>query len=201
MADMIACKVCGAVHEGDPPPPGYISKCRRCNAKLTRTNLYGAHLTAALSLSALILYIPANLLPILQLDMYGATTENTVWQGCVNLYRDGQWGVAVIVFLASIVIPLLKISALLLLAGCAIFGVKRMKKWRATLLLLVDRIGKWAMLDVFVMAILVSLVKLQRLATIVPGRGLVAFTAVVALTLLASASFDPKIIWEDAEEK
>jgi paraquat-inducible protein A len=156
-------------------------------------------LTAALSLAALILYVPANVFPILRLEMYGASSENTVWSGCVRLFQDGDWIIAVIVFLASILIPLLKLLSLFALVGASIFKMSRWKMQRTWIYRIVDSVGRWAMLDVFVVAVLVSLVKLQKLATIIPGAGLYAFTGVVVLTLLASASFDPQLIWETEE--
>jgi paraquat-inducible protein A len=165
-------------------------------ARRTRGSL---HLTAALSLAALILYVPANYFPILRLEMYGAVSQNTVWQGCRALFEDGQWGIAVIVFLASIFIPLVKLMGLFYLVIAARLGTPRGKMTRTWVFKIIEGAGRWAMLDVFVMAILVSLVKLQRLATILPGAGLVAFCAVVVLTLLASASFDPQLIWEEEE--
>jgi paraquat-inducible protein A len=153
--------------------------------------------TVAFSLAALLLYLPANVFPILRLSLYGATSENTVWQGCVKFYEERDYFIASIVFLASIVIPLLKIVGLLFLSLSVRLRWARWKTARVRLYLVVDSIGRWAMLDVFVMAILVSLVKLQRLATIVAGRGLLAFSLVVVLTLLASQAFDPRWISED----
>ena len=200
MTGIIACKTCGRVHAlQSDAPGGKVARCRRCGAVLAKRSIHSLHLTAAFSLAALILYVPANVFPIMRLEMYGQTTTNTVWQGCRRLFEDGQWGIAAIVFLASILIPLLKLMGLFFLTGATLIRLPKWKMARLTLYRIVDGIGRWAMLDVFVMAILVSLVKLQRLATIVPGSGLAAFCAVVVLTLLASASFDPQMIWEDEE--
>lgn len=176
-----------------------MAKCSRCGSAISRRASGSLHLTAALSLAALILYVPANIFPILRLEMYGASSENTVWQGTVRLFRDGDYIVAVIVFLASILIPLLKLLGLFFLVATARLKFSRWKLPRTWVYRIIDSIGRWAMLDVFVLAILVSLVKLQRLATIIPGQGLVAFTGVVVLTLLASANFDPQIIWDNQE--
>jgi paraquat-inducible protein A len=159
------------------------------------------HLTAALSLAALILYVPANIFPILRLNMYGATSENTVWDGCVRLFTDGDYVVAVIVFLASMLIPLLKLMGLFFLVTTTKLGITRWKMLRTWIYRIIDSIGRWAMLDVFVMAVLVSLVKLERLATIIPGKGLLAFALVVVFTIFASASFDPQLIWEREESE
>ncbi len=118
-----------------------------------------------------------------------------------GLWQTDDQFVAVIVFLASIVIPLLKLSALFYLVIVAKLhnsGGKRVRTW---IYWIVDAIGRWSMLDVFVLAILVSLVKLQKLATIIPGRGAAAFACVVVLTTLASQCFDPQTIWMDREKQ
>jgi paraquat-inducible protein A len=199
MPTLIACKVCGQVHLIEPVPPGMIARCARCGSVLEKRMWAGLHLTAAFALAALILYAPANIFPILRMEMYGTVSENTVWEGCVRLYQSGDYTVAVIVFLASIVIPFLKVLGLFVLVITTKFRMSRRKLGRTRIYQFIDAIGRWSMLDVFVLAILVSLVKLQRLATILPGRGLLAFTSVAVLTILASASFDPQVIWEDEE--
>jgi paraquat-inducible protein A len=196
----IACKTCGLVHVVEPLPRNMAAVCRRCGSKIALRTGGSLHLTAALSLAALILYVPANILPILQLQMYGATSQNTVWQGCQRLFQDGDYLVAVIVFCASILIPLLKLAGLFFLVGTTKFRMARWKTIRTWIYRVIEAIGRWAMLDVFVLAVLVSLVKLQRLATIIPGQGLFAFALVVVFTILASASFDPQLIWEREEE-
>ena len=152
------------------------------------------HRTAAFSLAALILYVPANIYPILRMDYYGAYSESTVWDGCGRLFRDGMWPVAIIVFLASIIIPLFKLLGLFFLVVTA-KSMKRQKE-RTRVFRFIEVIGPWAMLDVYLLAVLVAVVKLEQLATILPGPGLLAFTAVVVLTILASACFDPRLIWD-----
>ncbi len=199
MGDVIACKVCGQVHALEPLEPGTRGVCVRCGSTIVKRTFYSLHWTAALSLAAMILYVPANVFPILRLEMYGASSENTVWSGCVRLFRDGDWIIAVIVFLASILIPLLKLLSLFVLVVASKMRSARWKILRTWVYRVVDSVGRWAMLDVFVVAILVSLVKLQRLATVIPGVGLFAFTGVVVLTLFASLSFDPQLIWEREE--
>jgi len=195
--NVVACETCGLVQRLEPLPKGAAAECFRCGTFLgVRKSSASLHVTAALSLAALVLYVPANLYPILRMTMYGATSESTIWDGVVSLMRHDQWIVAVIVFLASIVIPLLKLLALFFLVGSSALPLGRQLRGRTTLYRFIDRIGPWAMLDVFLLAILVSLVKLNDLATVVPGTGLVAFTGMVVLTLLASAAFDPKLIWE-----
>jgi paraquat-inducible protein A len=198
---LLACKTCGQVHALEPLRPGTVAACTRCGSTIARRTFASLHLTAAFSLAAIILYVPANVFPIMQMNIYGATSENTVWEGCVRLFQDGQWGIAIVVFMASILIPLLKLIGLFVLVTATMLNVSSFKPQRTWLYRVIDSIGRWAMLDVFVLAILVSLVKLQRLATIIAGPGLAAFTAVVVLTLLASASFDPQLIWNNEESE
>lgn len=199
MAETIACKSCGLVHEKPQLRAGYRARCSRCGSTLRHRTAFSLHRTAAFSLAALILYVPANLLPILHMEFYGAVTENTVWDGCVRLFKDGDWAVAAIVFLASMLIPLLKLVGLFTLVSLSWIEHPMAKAFRMWLLRIIEGVGRWAMLDVFVVAVLVSLVKLHKLATVIPGPGLIAFTGVVVLTILASASFDPQLIWEPEE--
>jgi len=195
----IGCRTCGRVHVVQTLEPRTVARCSRCGAVIARGVPFSLEMTAAFSLAALILYVPANVLPILRLDMYGATTQNTVWQGVKLLFQDGDVVVAVVVFLASIFIPLLKIIGLFFLVGTTKWNMSRWRMSRTRVYRVIETIGRWAMLDVFVLAVLVSLVKLERLATIIPGEGLLAFALVVVFTLLASVSFDPQLIWETQE--
>jgi paraquat-inducible protein A len=149
----------------------------------------------------LILYIPANIYPILRMERYGAYSESTVWDGCVKLFQNGQWVVALIVFLASIMIPMLKLLGLFYLVVTAQVRSARRRRERTLVYKVIEVIGPWAMLDVFLLAVLVALVKLGEIATVRPGPGLLAFTSVVVLTILASASFDPRAIWEEPDRR
>ena len=118
------------------------------------------------------------------------------WDGCVSLFQDGQWPIAVVVFLASILIPLFKLLGLLFVTVPTRANTTRARRQRAWVRRTIERIGAWAMLDVFITAILVALVKLGQFVTVLPGRGLLPFAAVVVLTILASASFDSRLLWE-----
>jgi paraquat-inducible protein A len=116
MGDTVACRTCGQVHLAEPLQPGMVAKCCRCGSVIEKRTFNSLHRTAAFSLAALILYFPANAFPILHMEIFGASSDNTVWQGVVLLARDGEWIVAAIVFLASIFIPLLKLLGLFFLA-------------------------------------------------------------------------------------
>jgi paraquat-inducible protein A len=194
---VLSCDTCGLVQTVTALSPGTVAECARCGSFLSaRRSTRSLEVTAALSLAALILYVPANVYPITKMYLYGGYSESTVWDGVVMLMQSKQWPVAVIVFLASMVIPLVKLAGLFALVVTARMGWGRRLRSRTQLYKFIDVIGPWAMLDVFLLAVLVALVKLSTWAKILPGPGLLAFTAVVVLTMLASAAFDPKLIWE-----
>ena len=190
-----ACDTCGLVQRTCELAPGQSCECARCGV-LLRRRPRGVAATAAFSLAALALYVPANIYPILRVYQHGAYSESTIWDGVRTLMQAEQWFVAAVVFAASIVIPLFKLFALLFLVVTVQVRRGRRLRSRTRLYRIVDGMGPWAMLDVFLVAILVALVKLGDLVTVMPGAGLIAFTGVVVFTILASQAFDPKVMWE-----
>jgi paraquat-inducible protein A len=194
--EVLCCPTCGLTLQVDSPARGQRAECPRCGSIVSEGPHGSLQVTAALAIAALILYIPANIYPILRMHFYGAYSESTVWDGVVSLAQTRQYFVALIVFMASIVVPVLKLAGLLYLVLSARFGMGRRLRSRTRIYRFIHVVGPWAMLDVFLLAILVALVKLGQIATILPGPGLIAFTAVVVLTMLASASFDPRAIWD-----
>jgi paraquat-inducible protein A len=190
----IACDICGLVQQADPAPAGHRVHCARCNSVLQRHHTNSRTRTAALALAALCLYVPANIYPIMVMEYMGRHTENTVWGGVKALYQDRMWYVAIIVFAASMVIPLLKLIGLFFLV------VNRGQRWQKTrtrVYKVICQVGPWAMLDVFLLAVLVALIRFGRFATVIPGPGIIAFASVVVLTILASSCFDPRLIWQE----
>ncbi|GAB3034763.1 MULTISPECIES: paraquat-inducible protein A [Oleiagrimonas] len=190
---IIACHCCGQLCQH---VHGDIC-CARCGARLHRRKPNSLARCWALLIAAMILYIPANVLPIMLTGSLFGKESNTILSGVAELWRAGSWDLAVIVFVASIMVPLLKFAALLVL----LISVQRRKAWRtrgrAHLFRLVEGIGYWSMLDVFVVTLLVALVRFQ-LTQVDPGPGVVYFGLVVVLTMLASMSFDPRLIWDHA---
>jgi paraquat-inducible protein A len=172
------------------------AQCARCDATLHAHIPRGTQRTVAFSLAALILFIPANILPILSLSKMGYKSESTIWSGTVELWHSGTYGVATLVFLCSIVIPLSKIVGLLYLCSS---HKKQLPKNNSHLIRWIEIIGRWSMLDVFLVAMLVALVKLGTIATIRPEPGIIAFAGVVVLTMIASANFDTRLLWERQE--
>src|SRR5262249_22514547 len=145
-------------------PHGMAADCSRCGAPLLTQGQSQLGTPAALSIAALLLYVPANIYPILRMDFHGIFTESTVWDGCVKLFQDGQWFVAIIIFFASLLVPLLKLLGLFFLIVTTKFKMRGDRLVRTRIHRIIGIIGPWAMLDVFLLAILVSLVKLGRIA-------------------------------------
>ena len=193
MNELIFCKTCGLIQQLDHLPRGHQAECVRCGELVLRDSPYARPLTAAFCLAALFLYVPANIYPVMMMHYLGRETENTVWAGVQALWRDGMWGVAIIVFMASILVPLLKLLGLFFLVS--VRG-PRWQKGRTHIFKWIEKIGPWAMLDVFLLAIMVAVIRFGKFATVIPGPGIVAFTSVVVLTLLASACFEPRLIWK-----
>lgn len=155
-------------------------------------------LSLAFSLTALIFYIPANIYPFMTIEMYGRKNSSTIWSGIVELFDSGAWGIALVVLLASLVIPFLKLLILFYLSLTTTTSRNRSHKHR--LYLIIESIGRWSMLDIFLLAVLVAIVKLGAWATVVPGLGSLMFLFVVIFTMLASAYFDPQLLKDPENE-
>ncbi|WP_311196928.1 paraquat-inducible protein A [Rugamonas apoptosis] len=171
-------------------------RCARCGAALHRRRPDSVARTWALLLAAAILYIPANLLPVMYTHSLFGKEDDTIISGVIYFWHSGSPALAAIIFIASIVVPVLKLAALSLLAWTA----QRRSRWRplqrTVLYRLVELVGRWSMLDIFVITLTVALVRFQTLAVITAGPGALAFCAVVVLTMLASMQFDPRLIWD-----
>ena len=190
----IACETCGLVQQLADVPPRHVARCARCDGILRRHGTNSRARTAALALAALCLYVPANIYPIMVMEYMGRHTENTVWGGVRALYSDGMWPVATLVFAASILIPLLKLLGLFFLVTNR---GQRWQKLRTRVHRTICLIGPWAMLDVFLLAVMVALIRFGKFATVIPGPGIFVFASVVVLTILASSSYDPRLIWKE----
>ena len=191
---LLGCQYCGKLNDIEAIPSSRAANCSRCNVRLIGSKSSNRQVTLALSLAALALYFPANMYPILKMNQLGMYSENTIMSGVVHLAAGGFWGIAIVVFVASILVPILKIMGLIYLSLPAKSETLQIRTRLAHALHL---IGPWSMLDVFVVAILISLVKLGDLANITTGAGLVAFTGVVVLTMIASNYFDARHDWLD----
>jgi len=149
--------------------------------------------------AAYIFYIPANVLPITRVTSFGKAQSDTILSGVVYFINTGMWPIALIIFTASILVPLFK---LIVLSGLLV-SVHQKATWRprlrTQLYRMTEVVGRWSMLDIFVVTVLVALVRLGNIASVVAGPAAVFFAAVVVLTMLAAASFDPRLIWDSME--
>jgi paraquat-inducible protein A len=143
-SEVLCCHTCGLAQQVDPLPPGRRAECPRCGATVTQGPRGSLHLTGAFALAALVLYVPAMLYPILRMHMYGAYSESTVWDGVVSLADSNQWFVALIVFLASMVIPVLKLLGLLYLVLSTWRGLESRRRERTRIYKFIDAIGPWS---------------------------------------------------------
>ncbi len=150
------------------------------------------------SMTALILYIPANLFPFMTIELYGSRNSSTIWGGIVSLAESGSLAIAIIVFLASMLIPFVKLVILFYLTS---FTRQKNPKFNTKLYHMVESIGRWSMLDIFLLAVLVAIMKLGPWTAVEPGIGSLLFAIVVIFTMLASAYFDPQLLWEEENEK
>lgn len=150
--------------------------------------------TWALTIAALLLYFPANLLPVLKLESFTGDSENTIIGGVIQFWQQADYPVAIIIFTASVVIPVLKIISIVWL--CLASRTGRNPRGMTRLYRVTEFVGRWSMVDVFVVAILVAVVQLGSAISIHPGAGAFSFAAVVVLTMFAAMSFDPRLIWD-----
>lgn len=202
---LLGCESCGLVSEDvladtadDSRARLRVQKCSRCGHVLHARKPMSVQRTWACVLAAAVLYVPANVLPIMTTVSALQREEHTLIGGILELWADGSWGLSVIVFIASIAVPVLKIGVLGLLAWTS----RRAPTWRrlerAKLYRLIEAVGHWSMLDVYVVVLLAATVRFGPLAGVQAGPALLAFAAVVVLTMVATYAFDPKLIWDDA---
>lgn len=198
-AGLVSCDICGLLsHPHHPDHPGH---CPRCGGEVEFRRRHSIQHTWALVIAAAICYVPANLLPVLTTTTFGSAESDTIMGGVVFLYASGSWPLALIVLIASVMVPLGKLIALAYLLISVQRGVPGGMRERTRLYRMVEFIGRWSMLDVFVDTFTVALIQLQPLMSVEPGPGVLFFAAVVVLTMLAAETFDPRLIWDSSREE
>jgi len=212
-AGLLQCRVCGCVSRppatggaaGTASPahePGLTLRCPRCHAAIRpHEGGNGIQITWALLVAAAILYIPANLMPVMSVYLLGSGEPSTIISGVVHLLEAGQWPLALIIFVASIVVPLLKLFSLTFI----LVTIHRRSVWRtherAQLYRITELVGRWSMVDVFVISILSGLVQFGGMARIEANIGTVFFAVVVVLTMLSARTLDEHLLWEAHEAR
>ncbi len=196
----VICHDCGQLNPRDRKDGRLRRTCRRCGAPLHRRKPESLQRTWALVIAALLCYLPANLLPVMISGYGGWYRSDTIMEGVVYMLLYDSWVLAAVIFVASILVPLTKILILLCLLISVRLGSRRAMADRMRLYRITEVIGKWSMVDIFVVTIMTGLVQLGNWGTVRPGPGALYFGAVVVLTMAAAMTFDPRLIWDAADE-
>ena len=199
-ANRATCHACELLVEM-PAAGDHGAACPRCGAPLHRRKPMSLQRTWALVIAAAICYVPANLLPVMTVTSLGKSEGDTIMSGVIYFVRSGDWPLALIIFTASVFVPLMKLGLLTFL----LISIHRRSSWRPVertrMYRLTEAIGRWSMVDIYVVTILVALVRLGNLATIEAGTGAVFFGSVVVITIFAAESFDPRLIWDNCDAR
>jgi len=198
-ASLLSCHSCNLLSKMSGSHGHAHALCPRCGAPLHQRKTNSLTRTWALVIAAFIFYIPANVLPITVVTSLGKTQADTIMSGVIYFMLTGMWPIALVIFVASVAVPLIKLFVLSYL----LISVQRKSRWRpedrTRLYRIAEAVGRWSMVDIFVVTILVALVKLGGLATIDAGPAASYFAAVVVSTIFAAMSFDPRLIWDVME--
>ncbi len=196
---LLGCDVCGLVSRA--PDEEREMRCPRCHSTIHSRTPHSLARTWALLLTAMMLYVPANVLPMMETTYLGEVTTDTIISGVMLFIEEGDWLVAVIIFTASIMIPILKMTSLLYLLISVHRRCQLRTRQRALLYRVTEVVGRWSMVDVFVVGLLTALVHMGLISNIYPGMGIMAFAGVVILTMLAAMSFDSRLIWDYTNDR
>jgi paraquat-inducible protein A len=177
------------------------ARCPRCGTILHPRKPNSIQRTWALVLAAMILYLPANLLPVMHTTYLGRTQSDTIISGVYYFMISGSWHLALIIFIASVVVPAFKLIFLSYLLDSLQNGMRRNPHERTRLYRFIEVIGRWSMVDIFVVAVMVAMLQMGNFANVQAGLGAIFFAAVVILTMIAAASFDPRLIWDAMEHQ
>lgn len=171
-------------------------RCKNCNSRLHSRNKFSLQNTVALLITAVILYIPANILPIMYTNYLGEKITNTIMGGVVTLWMQDSYPIAIVIFVASVMVPIAKILILAWLCYSVAYEKVRSQQRSHTLFRLTEFIGRWSMVDIFVVAVLVALIQMGNFMSILPGEAAIAFAGLVITTMIAAITFDSRLIWE-----
>ena len=198
-AALIGCHACDLLVRRPSAPLHGHPACPRCGATLHQRKTNSIARAWACVIAAFILYFPANLYPIMTVIWFGRGEPDTIMSGVIHLLQAGEWPIAILIFFASIFVPVVKLTVLSFLLVSVQFRWKWRPRDRTVIYRFTEAIGRWSMIDIFMVSILVALVQLGAIATIEPGIGATSFACVVVLTMFAAMAFDPRLIWDNAE--
>jgi paraquat-inducible protein A len=191
---LVLCRTCGQVLSR--ATLGRNARCPRCQSRIEHRAPYSTEMTLAWLMAGMVLYLPANLLPVMHTSGLLGEQDSTILGGILGFWQAGDWDIALLIFTASVAVPFTKFIAI----GLLLFTVRKGSRWqqhqRTRLYRIVEFIGYWSMLDVIVVALTCALLQFQLLGTAEPRLGIAFFCAVVVVTMLAALSFDPRLIWD-----
>ncbi len=191
---LISCKNCRKVYE-KPNYDEFI--CTRCKHKVQRRTKYSLQISLALVLSALLLYIPAMVYPIMEVTKFGVSIESTILEGVISFLEYENYFIAIVVFTASVIIPMIKLIGLLFIFVSLKINMRLSNKVKNVMFHFIEAIGKWSMIDIYVVAILASVVQLDEFFNIKGGLAATSFALMVIVTMIAAHIFDTRIIWDE----
>lgn len=198
-AGLARCDHCGLLCQLPGAHPKNHCLCPRCGARLHVRRLRSMQRCWALCVAATLLLIPANILPIMTVINFGQGNPDTIISGVVKLWQSGLWGIASVVFIASVIVPFIKIAILVALMLVVHWRLPLSPTQCMSLYRFVHVIGRWSMLDLFMISILATVVHMGNIALVEAGPGATAFAAVVVLTMLAANQLDPRLLWDQLD--
>ena len=198
---LVSCGDCHLLSRWPELSARQLAVCPRCGSELHQRRPQSIARTWALLIAAMILYIPANTLPMTITSTLGDVHKDTILSGVIYFMQTGSWEIALVIFTASVFVPFMKFTILIYLLLSVQFRSVDRPRDRTVLYRMTEAVGRWSMVDVFVVTILVALVKLGLLADVEAGPAAIYFASVVVMTMIAAESFDPRLIWDVVEEK
>jgi paraquat-inducible protein A len=198
---LVSCHDCHLLSRMPPMSAHQVACCPRCGGILHQRKPNSIARTWALLIAAMIFYLPANLLPMTLTSSLGNVQADTIMSGVIYFIHSGSWEIALVIFTASIFVPFMKFIILIYLLVSVQLKSTRRPQDRTRLYRLTEAVGRWSMVDIYVVTILVALVKLGVLANIEAGPAAIYFASVVVVTMFAAESFDPRLIWDSMEEE
>jgi paraquat-inducible protein A len=199
-ANLVSCHTCHLLSDSSKVLSDGKAVCPRCGDHLHPRKVNSLSRTWALLIAAFVCYIPANVLPMTITGALGNTQADTIMSGVIYFIHSGSFEIALVIFVASIFVPIMKMIILTFLLISVHYRIRWKPRDRTRLYRLTEMVGRWSMVDIYVVTLMVALIKLGALADLAAGPGAVYFAAVVILTMFAAQSFDPRLIW-DAMEK
>ena len=199
-AALVSCEGCRRLYRARDIAGHGRARCSLCGTLLHPRKPDSLARTWALVITAAICYIPANVYPVMTIIFSGTGAPSTILSGVIELFEDGDFPIALLILFASVMVPLGKMVGLIYL----LLSIRRRAQWsprkRTVMYRIINTIGRWSMIDMFMIAILAAIVHLGAVATVEPGLGAMAFAAVVVATILAAESFDPRLVWDSMED-